>query len=174
MDPEQFRSRLKKGLIIAVFFALGLVFHRMGWRTGLVIYLFLVAAVSILTILIQSGRGGGLASSLGGLGGDSVLGVHSASPIAHATYVLLALFVFLSMLAARMEPPQAAGGGVLETTRESAPPAEEPAPPGGAVPSEPGEVAPPQPAPPAEGAAPAPSPETATTEPSTEETGGND
>lgn len=117
MDPEELRNVIKKALAISAFFAVGLAFYLLEWRTLLVIYLLLVGAVSMLAILIQSGRGGGLASSLGGLGGDSLLGVHSASPIAKATYVMLALFIFLGMLLARMGDPGTAGTGLAEEER---------------------------------------------------------
>ncbi|MHC4480119.1 MAG: preprotein translocase subunit SecG [Planctomycetota bacterium] len=102
MDPEELRKQLKKGVITAAFFALAVLFYALGWRGALVAYVILVGILAVLAILIQSGRGGGLAASLGGLGGDSLLGTHSATPIAKATYVMLALFVFISMLVARM------------------------------------------------------------------------
>jgi preprotein translocase subunit SecG len=138
MDPEQFRAQAKKGLIIGAFFALALVFFVLGWRAALVAYALLLAVVSGLAILIQSGRGGGLAASLGGLGGDSLLGVHSATPIAKATYVMLALFIFILILAARMHAPEEQGGGLLEAERPAPPPVQaEPVPgqePAGAIP----------------------------------------
>jgi len=114
MDPEEFRSKTKTGLIIAAFFAAALLFYLMEWRGLLTAYLFLLAAVAVLAILIQSGRGGGLAASLGGLGGDSLLGVRSASPIAKATYVMLALFLFIGVLRARLGPAEATGNGLLQ------------------------------------------------------------
>ncbi len=126
MDPEELRGVIKKALVISAFFVVGLVFFILGWRTLLVVYLLLVGAVSMLAILIQSGRGGGLASSLGGLGGDSLLGVHSATPIAKATYVMLALFIFLGVLLARMGGPAARSSGLAEETPRVEAPAEEP------------------------------------------------
>ncbi len=120
MDPEELRGNVKKGLIIAVFFGLALLFYALRWQTVLVAYLIVVAVVSMLAVLIQSGRGGGLASSLGGLGADSLLGVRSASPVAKATYVLLALFMFIAMLNARMSMMSEEAGGLLQQ-REAAP-----------------------------------------------------
>jgi protein translocase SecG subunit len=102
MEPEELRKLLKKAAVIAAFFALALVFYALRWRGALVVYVLVVGILSVLAILIQSGRGGGLAASLGGLGGDSLLGTHSATPIAKATYVMLGLFVFVCMLAARL------------------------------------------------------------------------
>jgi preprotein translocase subunit SecG len=102
MDPEELRAQLKKAATIGAFFALALVFYALGWRSALVVYVVIVGVLAVLAILLQSGRGGGLSASLGGLGGDSLLGTHSATPIAKATYVMLALFVFICMLTARM------------------------------------------------------------------------
>ncbi|MGD2174462.1 MAG: preprotein translocase subunit SecG [Candidatus Brocadiaceae bacterium] len=130
MDPEEFRRQAKKGLIIACFFGAALLFYYLGWRVLLVVYLFVVAAVAMLAILMQRGRGGGLAGYLGGLGGDSLLGVHSASPIARATYAMLALFVFIAMLIARHDAVRKPTAGVLD----AASPAQEAEAPEGVLP----------------------------------------
>ncbi len=136
MDPEEFRALAKKGLVIGAFFGLALLFYAMGWRSALVAYVIALAIIAILAILIQSGRGGGLAASLGGLGGDSLLGVHSATPIAKATYVMLALFIFILLLTARLRPPADEGQDLLgpvspvaPVTREELPEVPAPAPP---------------------------------------------
>jgi preprotein translocase subunit SecG len=102
MDPEEVRAQLKKWAIIGSFFALALLLYVSGQRALLIAYVVIVGVLAVLAILIQSGRGGGLAASLGGVGADSLLGTHSASPIARATYVMLGLFFFISILAARM------------------------------------------------------------------------
>jgi len=48
----------------------------------------------VLAVLLQSGRGGGLAGALGGLGGaESALGTRATSTIAKITWVLGALFL---------------------------------------------------------------------------------
>lgn len=119
MDPEEFRSKVKTGLVIGAFFGVALLFYLMEWRGLLTVYLFLLAAVAVLAILIQSGRGGGLAASLGGIGGDSLLGVRSASPIAKATYVMLALFLFIGVLRARLGPAEATGSGLLQPQQQA-------------------------------------------------------
>jgi len=107
MDPEQLRKQIKKWVIIGAFFALGLLFYALEWRLMLKIYVLAVAVLAVLAILIQSGRGEGLAATFGGVGGDSLLGARSATPIAKATYVMLALFIFLSALIARLGPQEA-------------------------------------------------------------------
>jgi preprotein translocase subunit SecG len=94
--------------VISAFFVLALVFGLLGWRGVLKAYLVLVGLLSVLAILIQSGRGGGLAASLGGMGGDSLLGARSATPIAKATYVMFGLFIFISLLLVIPREPHSA------------------------------------------------------------------
>jgi preprotein translocase subunit SecG len=113
MDPEEVRAQLKKWAIIASFFALALLFYVFQWHTLLTAYVVVVGVLAVLAILIQSGRGGGLAASLGGVGADSLLGTHSASPIARATYVMLGLFFFISILSARMGSRERAEAGFI-------------------------------------------------------------
>jgi preprotein translocase subunit SecG len=117
MDPEEVRAQLRKWAIIGAFFALALVFYLFEWRTLLIAYVVVVGVLAVLAILIQSGRGGGLAASLGGVGADSLLGTHSASPIARATYVMLGLFFFISILAARMGVRERAEAGFIPLER---------------------------------------------------------
>ena len=120
MDPEELRAYVKKLSIIGSFFVLALVFYAMQWRGALVAYVVIVGVLAALAILIQSGKGGGLAASLGGVGADSLLGTHSATPIAKATYVMLGLCIFILVLTARLGPVAAEddvlipaeGGGV--------------------------------------------------------------
>ena len=114
MDPEELRAKIKTGAVVASFFLVALLFYALRWRGPLIAYLFLLVVISTLAVLIQSGRGSGLAASIAGVGGDSLLGVHSATPIAKATYVMLALFIFIPMLIARMPDPAGEGGGLLD------------------------------------------------------------
>lgn len=113
MEPEKLRKLMKKGAAIGSFFALALVFYGLGWRSMLVVYVVFVGVLATLAILLQAGRGGGLAASLGGFGADSLLGAHSATPIAKATYVMLGLFLFICMLAARMGARPEQGEGLI-------------------------------------------------------------
>jgi protein translocase SecG subunit len=132
MDPEEVRKWIKRIAFIAVFFVVALLFYIFGassgnavWRKLLVVYGICVGIVAVLAILLQSGRGGGLAS-LGGLGGDSLLGTRSATPIAKATYVMLALFLFIFMLTQRLSQRLPEGEPPLIGAPER-PPAEAPA-----------------------------------------------
>ncbi len=123
MEPDKLKKLLKRIAIVGSFFLLGLLLYLLGGsnyalaRWLLLSYALLVTAVMVLAILLQSGRGGGLAS-LGGLGGDALLGTRSATPIAKATYVMGALFLFICMLMARL-------GGEAPAAREGELPAGE-------------------------------------------------
>ncbi|MEF8788350.1 MAG: preprotein translocase subunit SecG [Planctomycetota bacterium] len=101
MKPSEVRGYLKRGAIAGSFFLLALLLYLFNLGGALTFYALVTAFVLVLMILIQSGRGGGLAA-LGGMDSEAVLGTHSATPIAKATYVVGALFVFTCMLAARL------------------------------------------------------------------------
>jgi len=117
MEPEEVRKLLKRVLVIGAFFALAAVFYVLGrggggfWRGVLIAYALIVSLVLVLAILLQSGKGGGLAS-IGGIGGESLLGARSATPIAKATAVLGGLLLFICMLLARQGQDAAASAGV--------------------------------------------------------------
>ena len=67
----------------------------------LLVVLFLLCAVTItLLVLIQRGRGGGLAGAFGGPGGHSAFGTKTADVFIKATAVLGAVFFILALLAA--------------------------------------------------------------------------
>lgn len=130
MDPDQLKKLLKRIAITGSFFLLAILLYLLGGshfalaRRLLIAYVLIVTAVMVLAILLQSGRGGGLAS-LGGLSGDSLLGARSATPIAKATYVMGALFLLICMLIARLsaQSPAAVGSPGLPEV----PPIEAPA-----------------------------------------------
>ena len=107
MDSDELRGLLKRSAVIAGFFAVAVVFYVLGrqggefWRRALYAYAITVAVLMVLAVLLQSGKGGGLAG-IGGMAGESLLGTRSATPIAKATYVMGALLLFICMLIARM------------------------------------------------------------------------
>ena len=125
MDPEEVRSLVKTWVIIGAFFALAALFYALDWYKALLIYALVLGAVGVLAILIQSGRGGGLAASLGGIGGDSLLGARSATPIAKATSVMLALLFCIAMLMARMGAPKPGQTGLMSSIPATTAPAEQ-------------------------------------------------
>jgi preprotein translocase subunit SecG len=93
--------------------------------------LFLLTAVILsLLVLIQRGRGGGLAGAFGGPGGHSAFGTKTADVFTKATAVLGAIFFALAIVTAyfmRNEAPRSIP--VVEPTA----PASAPAAPGGAA-----------------------------------------
>jgi len=101
LEQAELKKRLKKIGIIGAFFAPALLFYALNLRGALVFYALILSVVLVLMVLIQSGRGGGLAS-LGGLDTDSLFGTHSATPISKATYVIGVLLIVTCMLAARL------------------------------------------------------------------------
>jgi preprotein translocase subunit SecG len=63
----------------------------MGFFMYLSITLFIIVAVFlILLILIQKGRGGGLASAFGGAGGNTAFGSKTGDVLTWATSIVLA------------------------------------------------------------------------------------
>jgi len=126
LEEAQLKKYAKKVGVIGSFFLVALLFYWLGWRRALVAYALVAAAIMVLMILVQSGRGGGLAS-LGGLDTDALFGTHSATPISKATYVLGILFIFICMLAVKLgtqgmgqgftPPPPWEAPGARGTTR---------------------------------------------------------
>jgi len=67
-------------------------------RTVLLVVFVVDSILLVLTILIQSGRGGGLAGALGGISSaDSALGVRAASQIEKITGVFAAIFLAVAL-----------------------------------------------------------------------------
>lgn len=100
-DPDYLRKFLKKLAYLAVLWGLAFLFYFLGWRSVLVGYLVFGCLLMVCAILLQSGKGGGLAG-LGGMGGEQILGTRAATPVAKATMALGVLFVLGSLLLARM------------------------------------------------------------------------
>jgi len=80
------------------------------------ILFLLTAVILILLVLIQKGRGGGLAGAFGGPGGHSAFGTKTADVFIKATAVLGAIFFLLSMATAWVVRP-----GEAETPPQPAP-----------------------------------------------------
>jgi len=64
----------------------------------------LIAVVLILVVLIQKGKGGGLASAFGGLGG-SLLGTKTGDFLTWVTICLVAVWLLLSVVAVKFFKP---------------------------------------------------------------------
>ncbi len=67
------------------------------WHIVIVVW-FLIALSLILVVLIQKGRGGGLASAFGGAGASSLLGTKTGDFLTWLTIGLVAAFLILSVI----------------------------------------------------------------------------
>lgn len=92
------------------------------------ILLFLSAAFLILLVLIQKGKGGGLAGAFGGLGGQSAFGTKAGDTFTKITIGVAAAWILLCILSVKMlaskESRMQLGGpnnGVIPTTSGQSP-----------------------------------------------------
>src|SRR2546425_7786386 len=70
-----------------------------GWvPTVLNIFLFLASLWLVLLVLIQRGKGGGLAGAFGGAGGSSPFGSRAGDTFTRLTIYVASLWLFLTML----------------------------------------------------------------------------
>ena len=63
-----------------------------------------MAIFLILLVLVQRGRGGGLAGALGGMGGSSAFGAKAGDVFTRVTIVAASLWILLCIIAANMRP----------------------------------------------------------------------
>ncbi len=74
---------------------------------GQVIFQLLLSAMAvflILLVLVQRGRGGGLAGALGGMGGSSAFGAKAGDVFTRVTIVAAAIWIVLCMVATQIGP----------------------------------------------------------------------
>lgn|GEM_PF-1011526 len=85
-------------------------------RTVLFVIFVVDSLLLVIAILLQSGRGGGLAGALGGIGGaESALGVRAASQIEKATGVLAVIFFGTALALAYTSPEHVAAPVDVQT-----------------------------------------------------------
>ena len=72
--------------------------------------LFILSALLILLVLIQRGKGGGLAGALGGIGGSSPFGSRAGDTFTRVTIYVALLWFFLIMLQVRFIQSEAMRG----------------------------------------------------------------
>jgi preprotein translocase subunit SecG len=87
------------------------------------VFFLLTAVLLVLLVLIQRGRGSGLAGAFGGPGGHSAFGTKTADVLIKMTAVLGAVFFLLAIVTAWFMRPE-------ETVPREKPAAEAPAQPG--------------------------------------------
>jgi len=82
---------------------------------GQTIFMLLLGSVAtflILLVLVQRGRGGGLAGALGGMGGSSAFGAKAGDVFTKITVVAATLWILLCVVAARRDTT---GESLLDT-----------------------------------------------------------
>lgn len=73
------------------------MFLNIVFYTLLVLFI-IVSLFLILLVLIQKGRGGGLASAFGGMGAQTAFGAKTGDVLTWATSVVFAVFVVLAII----------------------------------------------------------------------------
>ena len=61
-----------------------------------------IALFLILLVLVQRGRGGGLAGALGGMGGSSAFGAKAADKFTKFTFIIAGTWIVLCILATKL------------------------------------------------------------------------
>jgi preprotein translocase subunit SecG len=75
-------------------------------QTIFMLLLGFVAVFLILLVLVQRGRGGGLAGALGGMGGSSAFGAKAGDVFTKVTVVAATLWIVLCIAATKMTPSE--------------------------------------------------------------------
>jgi preprotein translocase subunit SecG len=92
----------------------------MTWLLFLLkVILTLSAAVVIVLVLLQKGKGGGLAGALGGMGGQSAFGTKAGDLFTKITIVVAGVWILTCVVAAISAPYLA--GNPLNVTQTAAP-----------------------------------------------------
>jgi preprotein translocase subunit SecG len=89
------------------------------WLAGILnVLILLVGLFLILIVLIQRGKGGGLAGAFGGAGGSSAFGSRAGDTFTKVTITVAAVWVLLIMLMVKIVQPPATD---TKSTIENAP-----------------------------------------------------
>ena len=96
-----------------------------GWLPSVLnIVLLLVGCFLILLVLIQKGKGGGLAGAFGGSGGSSAFGSRAGDTFTRITIYVAAVWILLIMIVIKLVQPTAplqGQAGQVETVPGSQP-----------------------------------------------------
>lgn len=86
--------------------------------------LFVLSLFLILLVLVQRGRGGGLAGALGGMGGQSAFGTKAGDVFTRITIVVAAIWILLCAAAVKYyrPSPEEVFSGVPSVSPVSQPP----------------------------------------------------
>ncbi|MEE9259789.1 MAG: preprotein translocase subunit SecG, partial [Candidatus Scalindua sediminis] len=97
---------------IVIIFGLLTMFYTLQWSAVLKPLLILFCFVLIGTVLMQAGRGGGLAA-IGGLSDQSTLGTKTSSVLTKFTYLMGASFIFTTILLTKLTLTSIHGTGTI-------------------------------------------------------------
>ncbi len=75
-------------------------------QTVFMLLLGFVALFLILLVLVQRGRGGGLAGALGGMGGSSAFGAKAGDVFTKITVVVATVWILLCIVGTKMTPSE--------------------------------------------------------------------
>jgi preprotein translocase subunit SecG len=67
------------------------------WAQSLAVLFFVICVFLVVLVLLQKGRGGGLAGAFGGAGGQSAFGSKTGDVFTWVTIVVVAVFLLLAM-----------------------------------------------------------------------------
>jgi preprotein translocase subunit SecG len=84
------------------------------FSTALNILVLIVSLFLVLLVLIQRGKGGGLAGAFGGVGGSSAFGSRAGDLFTRVTIIVAAIWILLIMIHVKV----AQGSGMTDETGE--------------------------------------------------------
>lgn len=93
--------KLKWIMAIVIIFGLLAMFYTFNWSTVLKTSLIFSCVVLIGCVLLQAGKGGGLAA-IGGLADESALGTQSGGVLVKITYLMGAVFIVSTLLLTKL------------------------------------------------------------------------
>ncbi len=77
------------------------------WKHFLAVIFIIVCALMVVLVLLQKGRGGGLASAFGGAGGQSAFGSKTGDTFTKITIGFAVIFLVLAVLVSKFYTPSA-------------------------------------------------------------------
>jgi protein translocase SecG subunit len=104
--------KLKWITAIVIIFGLLTMFYVLQWSTVLKPLLILFSVVLIGAVLLQAGRGGGLAA-IGGLADQTALGTRTSTVLSKITYLVGASFIFTTILLTKLTLTSIHGTGTV-------------------------------------------------------------
>jgi len=104
--------KLKWITAIVIIFGLLTMFYVLQWSTVLKASLISFSVILIGAVLLQAGRGGGLAA-IGGLEDQSAMGTRTGGVLTRITYLLGASFIFTTILLTKLTLSSIHGTGTM-------------------------------------------------------------